>query len=120
MSDSDKALGQAVQEEPSDKLHCGDGDGFHLVFLPVFGGEGYSAVFNGSDATVCNGHPMGIACQIFKDMFRTFYGITNTDHPVFRIQFDLEVLIRIAEKVNLFIQTGMAHTLYELAPEYQR
>jgi len=109
-----------VQEEPSDKLHCGDGDRFCLVFLPVFGGEGYHAVFKFFDAVVCNGHPMGIACKIFKDVFRAFYGITHTDHPVFRIQFVLEVLIRIAGKVNLFIQTGMAHTLYELAPEYQR
>jgi hypothetical protein len=33
------------------------------LFLLVLGGEGHHAVFKFFDAAVCNGHPVGIACQ---------------------------------------------------------
>ena len=69
MPDSDKAPWQAVQEKPPDKLHSRDGDSVYSLFFAIFGREGYHAVFKFFDPAVGNGHPMGIACQVFDNMF---------------------------------------------------
>ena len=37
MSDFDIPFGQAVKQEPSDKLHGADSDWFCAVFLSIFG-----------------------------------------------------------------------------------
>ena len=109
MPDSDKALRQAVQEEPSNKLHCGDCDRFHLVFLPVFGGEGYHAVFKFFDAAVGNGHPMGIACKIFKDMFRAFYGITQKNPvKVYYLTYSDTMQTRAMKLIATKLETSLA------------
>ncbi len=58
-----------MQEKAPDKLYRRDGDCFCALFLSVLGGEGHHAIFKFFDATVGNGHPVGIACQVFENMF---------------------------------------------------
>ncbi len=45
MSNFDKSFGQAMKQQVSNKLHGTDGDWFCAVFLSVFGGKSYHAVF---------------------------------------------------------------------------
>ena len=108
MPDSDKTPWQAVQEEPSDKLHSRDGDGFCPLLLSVFGTEGDHAVFKFFDAAVGNGHPMGIACQVLKNIFRTLDRLAYTDHPALFIQHVPEVVIGPTCKMD---HTGFADLL---------
>ena len=105
IADSDKTAWQAVQEEAPDKLYGRDGDCFCAFFLSVLGGEGHHAVFKFFDAAVGNGHPVGIASQVFENMFRALDRVANTDHPIFCIQHILEVGIGLACKSE---RTGFA------------
>jgi hypothetical protein len=45
MLDSNKDLGQAVNQEASDKRYGGDFDRRCADFVSIFGGEGHHAVF---------------------------------------------------------------------------
>ena len=83
MPDSDKALWQTVQKKAPDKLHSRDGDYFGPFFLTVLCGEGYHAVFEFFYAAVGNGYSMGVACQVFQDMFRAFDRLADTDQLLF-------------------------------------
>ena len=117
MADSDKALWQAVEQKSSDKLHGADGNRLGAIFLSVFGSKGYPAVFEQLDATVCNGHPVGVACQLFKDMFGTFYGIAHSDDPVFGIQLVFKLLVVIREFV-FYVRADVVHLVDELAAKH--
>jgi len=66
-----------VQKEPSDKFHRCDGDCFSSLFLSILKGEGNHAIFNLFDAAVGNSYSMGIAGQVFDDMFRAFDRLTH-------------------------------------------
>ena len=92
MTDSDKPTGQRVQQEPSDKL-CGCyRDWLCAVLLTVFNAKGNPAVFKRVDATVCNRHPVGVACHIFKHLLGLFDRIAYIDNPVFGIQLVFELV----------------------------
>ena len=114
MPDSDKAPWQAVQEEPADKLHRRDGDRVYSLFFSIFGREGHHAVFKVFDPAVGNGHPVGIACQIFQNMFRTLDRLAYTDHPALFIQHVPEVVIGPACKFDVAGFADMLHFLNEL------
>ena len=120
MSDFDKPFGQAVKQEPSDKLHGTDGDWFCAIFLSVFGSKGYHTVFERFDARICNRHPVGIACQIFKNIVSSFDRVADTDDPFFCKKCVFEVLIGISVKLKLVSLAGLAHIIDELAAEDQR
>ena len=94
MSDSDKALGQAVQEEPSDKLHCGDGDRFHVVFLPAFGGESYQRrfqciIFSVRDAPECCSRSIGMTVRNESERCSRSIGIGVRDQSEYARQATL-------------------------------
>jgi len=84
--DSDKSLGQAVQQEPADELNRSYRDLFCSIFLSIFDFKGHHTVFKRRDTTVSNRDPMGIACQVFQNMFRSFDWIPYIDNPFFLIQ----------------------------------
>jgi len=100
-----------VKEEPSDKLHGRDGDRFCPLFFSVLSGEGDHTVFKLCDAAVGNGHPVGIACQVFENLFGVLDRVAHTDHPVFCIQHVLEVAIGSTCK---FDRTGFADGIQAL------
>jgi hypothetical protein len=79
MPDSDKPIGQAVHQEPSDERHGADGDRLGAVFLSVLSAEGYHATFKRRDTAVCNRHPVGVSCQVLKDLFGLIDRVTHTD-----------------------------------------
>ena len=83
MPDSDKSFGQAVKQEPSDKLHSADGDQLSPFFLSVFSAKAHHIIFNRFDAAVSNRHPVGVASQVFKHMYGPFDRFANTDDPSF-------------------------------------
>jgi hypothetical protein len=72
-----------VLQKPADKLHGADGDRLSAVFLSVFGTEGDFTVFKGLDAAVCDRHPVRIAGQVFKNMFRPLDWLALADDPIF-------------------------------------
>ena len=120
MADSDKAPGQAVQEEPSDELHRAEGDRLGTFFLAVLGAEGDRGVFECFDAAVCDRNPVRIAGQIFEDMFRAFDRIAHADHPVFGKKCVFQWLKLIAFKFKFLTVAGLVHELHELTAEDQR
>jgi hypothetical protein len=74
-----------VEEKPSDKLNSRDGGLFNGIAFSIFVPEGHHIVFKGDEATVCNGHPMGIAGDVLKYVVGLTDGIPYTDHPLFGI-----------------------------------
>ena len=52
VADSDQAGGQAVQQEPADKLHRADGNRLGAIFLSIFRAKGDPAVLKGLDTAV--------------------------------------------------------------------
>ena len=68
VADSDQAGGQAVQQEPADKLHRADGDRLGAIFLSIFRAKGDSAVLKGLDTAVGDGHAVGVAGQVVQDL----------------------------------------------------
>ncbi len=115
MPDSYKTAWQAVQEEPPDKLYSRDGDCLCALFLSVLGGEGHHAVFKFFDPAVGNGHPVGVASQVFENMFGAFDRVAHTDHPIFCIQHILEVALGCACKFERTGFADMPQALDELA-----
>jgi len=95
MPDSDKALGQAVKQKPSDEFNGSYRDLFAPIFLSVFDVEGHHTVFKRRDSTVGNSDPVGIACQVFQNVFRPFDRITHIDNPLFFIQPGSQLFVSI-------------------------
>ena len=85
MPDSDKSLGQAVKQEPSDELNGSYRDLFNTVFLSIFRFESHHTVFKTSDTTIGNSDPVGVARQVFQNVFRPFDRIAHIDNPLFFI-----------------------------------
>ena len=63
MPDSDKSLGQAVKQEPSDELNGSYRDLFCSIFLSIFDFEGHHTVFKRHDPTVCNSEIGRASCR---------------------------------------------------------
>ena len=63
---------------------------------------------------------MGIACQIFKNIFGPFDRIADTDDPIFFKKCVLEFLIDVSGKLKLVTLAGLTHIINELAAEDQR
>ena len=119
MPGSDKPIGQAVQQESSDELHGADGDRLGAVFLSVFGAKGYHAIVKRGDTAVCNSHPVGVSCQVLKDLFGLIDGIARTDHPFFCKKCVFEFFVPIGTKFRLLTFAKLTEALHELAAEDQ-
>ena len=120
MPDSDKSLGQAVKQEPSDELNGSYRDLFCLIFLSIFDFESHHAVFKRHDTTVCNSDPVGIARQVFQNVFRPFDRITHIDNPFFLIQPGFKLFVFTTGKFKILTLAGPAHKVHELAAKNQR
>ncbi len=120
MPDFDEAPGQAMKQKPPDELDGGDRDLFSPFFLSIFDVEGHHPVFKRHDTTVGNRDPVGIACQVLKNVIRSFDRITDIDNPLFLIQSGLQLFVLIAGKLEIPTLTGPFHMVHELAPKNQR
>ena len=109
MPDSDKPLGQAVQQEPSDELHRADGDTDSVrFFFRSLALKVTMPSVKRLDTAVCNSHPVRVACQVLKDMFGLIDRIAHTDHPFFCKKRVLEFSIRISDKPEFVTLAGQA------------
>ena len=113
MSDSDKALGQAVEQKPADKLNGVDRLVIGSVVLAILGCEGDGAVFKGQQSAVGNSHSVGVSSQVLEHTLGVLDRITHTDHPGFIIQtlFELRVAAGKMEFSTLKGTTGKLHEL---------
>jgi hypothetical protein len=57
---SDKALGEAMQQETPDELDSWNRHLFLAVSFSVLDLEGNTAILKGSDTAIGNGHPVGV------------------------------------------------------------
>ena len=120
MPDSDESRREAVEQEAADELDGGYGDLFFSVFLSIFDLEGHRGVFKSCDAAVGNGDPVGIARQVFENVFRLLDGIPYVDNPVLFIQAAFEPVILMLGELDMTKLMGLAHLVHELAAEDQR
>ena len=119
MPETDKTFGQAVKQEPSDKLHSADGDQLSAFFLSVFSTKAHSVIFNRLDAAVSNRYPVGVASQVFKYMFGPFDRFANTDDPSFGKKPCFKPFIDLGSQFNFCVLAGFCHVLDELGTKDQ-
>ena len=119
MADSDQAGGQAMQQEPADKLHRADGNRLGAIFLSIFRAKSDHAVLKGLDAAVGDRHAVGVAGQVVQDLLRVFNRIAHTAPPVFGKQGVLQGLIPLGCAFKFFTLAGAVQKLHELAAEDQ-
>jgi hypothetical protein len=88
--------------------------------IVVFNVEGYHPAFERRNATVCDRYPVGIGCQVIKDMLGPFDRIAHIDNPPLFIQPGFELLVLTIGKLKMFTLTGPFHMVDELAAKDQR
>ena len=54
--------------------------------------EAHRAIFKGCEARVGDSDPVGVTCQVFKDVLGLLNGLAHTDDPVVFIEFVFELL----------------------------
>jgi len=86
MPDFDKSIGQRMEQKSSDKFNRIDGGLLDLFGFTIHVGKGYLAVVKRFQTMVGDGHPMGVAAQIFQYLFRVFNGIFQMNDPVFGLK----------------------------------
>jgi hypothetical protein len=82
VSDPHEALGEHVEQKPTDKLLDREAHHLHLVAMSVVPPtEADLAVLASEEALVTDGDPMGIAPEVGEDLLRTAEGALGVDHP---------------------------------------
>ncbi len=126
MEDSDKTLGQNMEEEALDKLVSGESN------EPVFpwdgvvpGAESYFPVCHAHQPLVGDGYPVGVAADILEDVLRSAKGLFGIDHPFLASEFSYEAaehlwrlqVVESALKMKFAFVIGLFESFDELAPE---
>jgi len=114
VSDSDKALGQAVEQKPADKLNGADRLVSGSVVLAILVCEGHGAVFEGQHSAVGNSHPVGVSSQVLKHILGAFDRIAHPDHPGLIIQRVFKLTVA-ASKIKFSTLKGTTGKLHELS-----
>ena len=86
MPDFDKSIGQCMEQESPDELnrvHSGLLDLFRFTILVC---KGHPAIFEADQTMIGYGDPMGVAAEIFENVFGTFNRLLKVDDPLFRIK----------------------------------
>ena len=86
MADLNKPMGQLVKQKSSDKFNRLNGLFFYLIGFTILVGEGDLSIFERYQAMVGYGHPMGIACDIFKHGLTVFNRLFGVDDLSFQIE----------------------------------
>lgn len=116
MSDSDKAMGQSVEQKAADKVNGADCALLEPVVFTIFISKAYHAAFKGSEARVGDSHAVCIPGEVFKDVLRLFNWFTHTDDPFVFIEsvFQLPVL---PIKAEFTLAHSSCEVVDELAPK---
>ena len=88
VADADKAVGEHMEEEATDKLLCSETDqpiDSRLVVVP--GAEGNGLIIRGHEPLVGDGHPVGVMTQVAEDVPRSAEGGFGVDDPLDRPEF---------------------------------
>jgi hypothetical protein len=86
--DTDKAVGEDMEEEATDKLLCREADppiGSRATVIP--GAEGNGLIIRAHEPLVGDGHPVGVMAQVTEDMPGPTEGRFGVDHPLDRPEF---------------------------------
>jgi len=86
MPDFDESTGQRMEQEPSDELNRVDSGLLDLFGFTILVCKGYPPILEGDQTMIGYGDPMGVAAEIFKDVFGTFNRLLKVDDPLFRIK----------------------------------
>ena len=90
VADAMHAVGDDVEQEASDELIGGDGNGAVARLIGVPGlatPEGDGAAVEGEDAAVGDGDPVGVARQVAEHLLRSAEGWLGVDDPVLAAGF---------------------------------
>ena len=86
-----------MQQESSDELHGLYGDRYGFVCFSIFCVESHHAVIKGCDAAVGDGHPVGVAGNVFNHPMGFCDGRPDTDHPFMGVEFSFKRQVAISE-----------------------
>jgi hypothetical protein len=85
VSDPHEALGEHVEQKPTDKLLDREAHYLHFVAMGVVPPtEADLAILASEEALVADGDPMGIAPEVGEDLLGSAEGALGVDHPVLR------------------------------------
>jgi len=88
VSDADKAVGEHMEEEATDKLLCREADepvGSWVRVIP--GAEGNGLILRGHEPLVGDGHPVGVMAQVREDVPGSTEGRLGVDDPLDTSEF---------------------------------
>jgi len=88
VADANKAVGEHMEEEATDKLLCSEADppiGSRVVVIP--GAEGDGLILRGHEPLVGDGHSVGVMTQVAEDVLRSAEGGFGVDDPLDRPEF---------------------------------
>ena len=86
MANTHQSLGQYVQQKPADELLRVEGHHLVLTIAVVAPVKAYFVFFHVDQPVVGDGHAMGVAPQVSKDLLGAAEGALGVGHPVFAIQ----------------------------------
>ena len=88
VANADKAVGEHMEEEATDKLLCREADepvGSRLRVVP--GTEGNGLILRGHEPLIGDRHPVGVMAQVTEDMPGPTEGRFGVDHPLDTSEF---------------------------------
>lgn len=91
VTDTDKAVGEHMEEEATDELLCSEADepiGSRVTVIP--GAEGNGLIIRAHEPLVGDGHPVGVMAQVTEDMPGPTEGGFGVDHPFDTSEFSGE------------------------------
>jgi len=118
MSDSDKALGQRVEQKPMDKLNSADCGLLYNIVLTIFIPKAHPAILKAYEARVGDRHPVSVPGQVFKHVVGFSNGLPHTDDPLVVIESVFELLVPTG-KVQFSPAAGPCELVDELTPKNQ-
>ena len=83
VADAHEIIGQDVEQESPDELICFKGHDFDFgIVLSISIFEGDLALFDVDNTVIGNGHTVGVAAQVVKDLLRATEGFFGVNDPL--------------------------------------
>jgi hypothetical protein len=127
VADTDKAVGEHMEEEATDELLCREADqpmGPWIVVIP--GAEGNGLIIASHKPLVGDGHPVGVMTQVAEDVLRSTEGRFGIDDPFGSSEFSdkpfedrrVSPVGEFAGEEERVLLEGLTQAIKELAPDH--
>lgn len=82
MPDFDESIGQRVEQKAPDELNRLHSGLLDLLGTTILVCKGYLPIFKGDQTVIRDGHPMGVASEILKDILGVFDWLFEVNDPL--------------------------------------